>query len=947
MELYYNPERMSEIEVRETFVANEWLVEEILSILKQQPKGAGVQHALIIAPRGMGKTTVLLMLRFSILRGELAQSWQPVLFPEESYAVYDLADFWLSGLNHLATETNDEELDERVSKLQGTHRDSSELEEAALATIKDWRAEHNKQLLMLVDSVDIILDQIANERDHARLRDVLMNHGTMMLVGGATSFFKEARDYDQPLYNLFKTYDLRSLNSDQINELLRRRAKLDGIDNFEDQLKRNASRLRVLEYFTGGNPRLVMMLYRVITRSEVSEVKRGLEKLLDEVTPYYKAKIESLPAQQRKILDHIARISARTREGLTPTEIAASVRLGVNQVSAQLKRLADIGYVRAANIRGRSSYYTLSEPLYAIWHQMRFGREAGERMNWLVTFLKGWYDADEITTESVRLQTRFQEYLTAGRLTEARDVLEYRRYLLGALDNDSDRARTSESIILSYLELKDVDTLKRELLNEINTTDLTHDTQLRLLAAGLLTRDQIKSLPTGDSEKDARLAESDLKIEVGQAALNNGDVDEALTNFRRALELAPDSLAAIGGVTLIQMLMDDLPGVRQTLQKAESQVDSSTLPGLKAFRCAIEGDLHGATAHLSKLDRETAVWGWTVVGTVLKMNSHLEQAIIAFSRFSELNPENYDGWYQQAETLLALDRYEEALERVGHALRIDPDSANAHRLRGIALAKLGKPADAFVSFDRAVELGPDVAETWMMHGVSLVGAGKREEALTSFQRACEVASNNYGALLLKAWILWKLRRNNDAVKAADAVLKVNPNSFDAHYIRGFSLALSGKNAPSLKAFEQAFKNDVDGSLLWNSQAASIKFLISLSAENLATAEHDWQVVRTFAETGHEEEAVWLKVASNALRYAAQEGHWDFVRGLITTSDLEEELFPLARALDYLTTGDETLIEKLSPEVRKIVEEIVQSLKKSAPKNSREKKKAQKSRRGKT
>ena len=52
------------------------------------------------------------------------------------------------------------------------------------------------------------------------------------------------------------------------------------------------------------------------------DVRRGLEQLLDQVTPYYKAKLESVPPQQRKILDHIARVSGETHEGLTPTQIA-------------------------------------------------------------------------------------------------------------------------------------------------------------------------------------------------------------------------------------------------------------------------------------------------------------------------------------------------------------------------------------------------------------------------------------------------------------------------------------------------------------------------------------------------------------------------------------------------------------------------------------------------
>src|SRR6185295_981599 len=252
------------------------------------------------------------------------------------------------------------------------------------------------------------------------------------------------------------------------------------------------------------NPRLVLMLYRIITHSEIAEVRRGLEKLLDEVTPYYKAKVEALPPQQRKILDQIARSTSRTREGLTPTEIASETRLAVNHVSAQLKRLSDAGYVRTANIRGRSSYYTLSEPLYAIWHQMRFGRDARKRMNWLVAFLKDWYDAKELGTECERLQDIFRSYMSAGRETEARDALEYRRYLMEAIEDSDMRASTFESIVLSYLELSDVDTLKRDVLVDVDVNTLSEETRHLLVKAHLVTDERVR-LKLGSKARDNAL----------------------------------------------------------------------------------------------------------------------------------------------------------------------------------------------------------------------------------------------------------------------------------------------------------------------------------------------------------------------------------------------------------------------------------------------------------
>ncbi len=345
MELYYNPEQMPDAEIKQTFVGREPLLRELLDLVRRQPKGAGVQHVVLIGARGMGKTTMLLMLRFAVLDGDLHKKWQPVRFPEESYAVTDMADFWLAAIRHLAGETGDDELTARADALPKEFSEPAALSGAALAVLRDWSRRHGKRLLLLVDNLDMVLDQIGDATENARLRDALMNDGTFMLIGGATSFFHEARGYDQPLYNFFRTWNLDSLDGDQINQLLLRRAAADNRTGFEQHLRQNEARIKTLHYFTGGNPRLVLMLYRIIASSDLIDVQRGLEKLLDEVTPYYKAKIESLPPQQRKILDHIARVSARTRSGLTPTEIAAETRLPVNQVTSQLKRLSGLGYV--------------------------------------------------------------------------------------------------------------------------------------------------------------------------------------------------------------------------------------------------------------------------------------------------------------------------------------------------------------------------------------------------------------------------------------------------------------------------------------------------------------------------------------------------------------------------------------------------------------------------
>jgi tetratricopeptide (TPR) repeat protein len=488
VELYYNPEQMPDAEIKQTFVGREPMLKELLALVRRQPQGAGVQHVLLIGARGMGKTTMLLMLRFAVREGDLREKWQPVRFPEESYAVTDLADFWLAAIQHLAYETGDTELAARGDALQSEFRPSVDLAGAGLATLKDWGRQHAKRLLLLVDNLDMVLNQIGNTTENARLRDALMNDGTFMLVGGATSFFHEARAYDQPLYNFFKTWNLDALDGGQINRLLLRRAAADKRTDFEHQLKQNEARIKVLHYFTGGNPRLVLMLYRIIASSDLIDVRRGLEKLLDEVTPYYKAKIESLPPQQRKILDHIARVSARTGSGLTPTEIAAETRLPVNQVTSQLKRLSGLGYVRAANVRARSSWYSLAEPLYAIWHQMRFGRESRERMAWLVDFLKAWYSSREMLDETERLAARFAELLKSGEKTLAAETLDYRQYLADAMD-ERFKGSATDRLVNDCLDAGEIDRV-RGIVRSDGLTRLCSPTLQRLAEDGIITASQ-------------------------------------------------------------------------------------------------------------------------------------------------------------------------------------------------------------------------------------------------------------------------------------------------------------------------------------------------------------------------------------------------------------------------------------------------------------------------
>ena len=88
--LQKEPQQLKAEFVVRTAVFNQ-LFEEIQEDLMQHPP----QHYMILGQRGMGKTTLLLHLKYAVLEDEKLNKWLlPVLFNEEQYSMPDLAAFF-------------------------------------------------------------------------------------------------------------------------------------------------------------------------------------------------------------------------------------------------------------------------------------------------------------------------------------------------------------------------------------------------------------------------------------------------------------------------------------------------------------------------------------------------------------------------------------------------------------------------------------------------------------------------------------------------------------------------------------------------------------------------------------------------------------------------------------------------------------------------------------
>ena len=381
----YNPAHLTPDELKEGFVAREDTLAEMLRLIREQTPGRPCQHMMLIGPRGMGKTTLGLRFLYAIEDNpELRDHWQPVAFHEESYGIVNLADFWIHALRHLTRTTGEGRWEERADSLEKDDSDMKRLAAYALDALMDFNEESGKRLILFVENIDAVLGQIHDEREIHMLRATLIERPEILLLGSANAFFEAIGGYGQPLYEFFRILKLVGIGQEDARRILKATADREGRPEVPEALNREHGRLETIRRLTGGNPRLLVLACRMLIESPLGSPVEDLERLIDEQTPYFKARIEELPAQARKVFHCL---SAGWRP-LLAKEVAGAAKLSSSHASAQLKQLLERGYVREVRLpAAKRTRYEVSDRFYNIYYLLRFSRTGRERLERLVAFL--------------------------------------------------------------------------------------------------------------------------------------------------------------------------------------------------------------------------------------------------------------------------------------------------------------------------------------------------------------------------------------------------------------------------------------------------------------------------------------------------------------------------------------------------------------------------------
>lgn len=397
----YNPGSLSDEDFLKGFVARQNTANALIEQLVKVVTGDLQTHFLISGQRGMGKTSMLRKLAMAVQNDtRLKTSLIPLSFREEQYNVHSSQVFWTNCLDALGDwfdrigeHEKAAQLDKEITSLNSTHDD-------ALALFNTWISRENRRPLLLLDNIDLIFTGLKKEQNY--LNKFLPQRNGMVIVGGSATSVDTLFDPAPELCKAFQLVHLDRLSKAELIACLRSLALVNNNGTTVLQvLEKEPARIKTLHDLTGGNPRTLTMLYMILERNAGHDVFEDLERLLDQVTVLYKAKIEDLPPQARVVLDAVALAWDPT----LATTVATTTLLEVTTVSSQLDRLQKEGIIEKVPVsKTTKSAYQISERFFNIWYLMRHGaRRQKNRLRWLTVFLRGFYSHAQLVERAKSL----------------------------------------------------------------------------------------------------------------------------------------------------------------------------------------------------------------------------------------------------------------------------------------------------------------------------------------------------------------------------------------------------------------------------------------------------------------------------------------------------------------------------------------------------------------
>jgi len=308
---HYTPSLMNPEDLDAIFVQRDRLLTDLLENIENSILTEAKHHALLIGPRGIGKTHLISMIYHRVSANEVFKDKLKIAWlREEEWGVATFLDLLVRILNSLMEEYKDPNLEEKIKSLYSVSTEQAE--QLAGHILKQYCQDQT--LLLLMENLDEIFKGL-DESGQQAFRAYLQNYGFITIVATSQSLFKGVQSRNLPFYGFFSPTHLKPLVLEEAVDLLVNIAKWRGDQKLANKLitPMGKSRIRAIHHLAGGNHRIYIIFSQFLTTESLDSLVEPFMKTLDDLTPFYQSRMQFISPHNAKLLNIFVSNGERSR----------------------------------------------------------------------------------------------------------------------------------------------------------------------------------------------------------------------------------------------------------------------------------------------------------------------------------------------------------------------------------------------------------------------------------------------------------------------------------------------------------------------------------------------------------------------------------------------------------------------------------------------------------
>ena len=166
---------------------------------------------------------------------------------------------------------------------------------------------------------------------------------------------------------------------------------------------------------------------------------------------------------------------------------------------------------------------------------------------------------------------------------------------------------------------------------------------------------------------------------------------------------------------------------------------------------------------------------------------------------------NATEWFEKGYKLDESGNNADAVKAYSKAIELNPQRANAYLNRGISYDKLGNYQQAIKDYNKVIELNPQLADVYYhIRGFAYGELGNYQQAIKDYSKAIELYPQHVTAYISRGSAYGELGNYQQAIKDYSKAIELNPQHVNAYYyFRGVAYLNLGNKKQAIKDYKIA------------------------------------------------------------------------------------------------------------------------------------------------